>query len=281
LKLITWNVAGRVKMLSRQIEYLAAHQPDIVTLQEVTKTTAPLFKGLLPSLGLKHIVCSIDFVIDSSSLKGPRRYGLLIASKWDLSNPKIGGELITWPERFLSVTVETPHLPIKIHTTHIPPGSSNGWIKIEMLEGIFQTLVTENYPYRILSGDFNMPQEELPTGEVITWAYKKNSKGEYIPGRRNERWDQGERNIIIGLKEHDLEDVYRRLYGYSKEGFSWLLKMKEKTWKRRFDHVFASNDLHPVHAEYQHDARIEKASDHAILEVMFDIKDHTNKREEI
>jgi hypothetical protein len=76
LKLITWNVAGRVKMLPRQIEYLAAHQPDIVTLQEVTKTTAPLFKGLLPSLGLKHIVCSIDFVIDSSSLKGPRRYEL-------------------------------------------------------------------------------------------------------------------------------------------------------------------------------------------------------------
>jgi hypothetical protein len=98
MKLITWNVAGRVKMLPRQIDYLAALQPDIITLQEVTKTPAPVFKGMLPSFGLKHIVCSIDLVKDSSSLKGPRIYGLLIASKWDLSNPKIGGERITWPE---------------------------------------------------------------------------------------------------------------------------------------------------------------------------------------
>jgi exonuclease III len=224
MKLITWNVARRVGMLPRQIECLAALQPDIITLQEVTKTTAPLFKELLPSLGLKHIVSGIDFVADPSTLKGPRRYGLLIASKSDISNPEIGGELIKWPERFLSGTVDTPYLPVKIHTTHIPPGSSNGWIKIEMLEGIYRTLVTEDYPYRILTGDFNLPKEEMPTGVVITCAYKRNSKGEYTPGRRNERWDKGERNIITGLKEYDLEDVSRKLYGYSKEGFSWLLK---------------------------------------------------------
>lgn len=271
MKLITWNVAGRVKMLPRQIECLAALQPDIITLQEITNTTAPLFKELLPSLGLKHIVSSIDFVADPATLKGPRRYGLLIASKWNISNPGIGGEPIKWPERFLSVRVDTPHLSVKIHTTHIPPGSSNGWIKIEMLEGIYQTLVADDYPYRILTGDFNMPQEEMPNGEVITWAYKRNSKGEYTPGRRNERWDKGERNIIKGLKDHNLEDVYRKLYGYSKEGFSWLLKMKEKSWERRFDHVFASKDLHPVQAEYLHEARIEKVSDHAMLEVIFDI----------
>jgi exonuclease III len=271
MKLITWNVAGRVKMLPRQIECLTALQPDIITLQEVTKTTAPLFKELLPSLGLKHIVSSIDFVAEPSTLKGPRRYGVLIASKWDISNPEIGGELIKWPERFLSATVCTPRFPVRIHTTHIPPGSSNGWIKIEMLEGIYQTLVAEDYPFRILTGDFNMPQEEMPTGEVITWAYKRNSQGEYIPGRRNERWDKGERNIITGLKEHDLEDVYRKLHGYSKEGFSWLLKMKEKSWKRRFDHVFSSNGLHPVQATYLHEARIEKVSDHVMLEVIFDI----------
>ncbi|MFP7296876.1 hypothetical protein [Neobacillus niacini] len=47
--------------------------------------------------------------------------------------------------------------------------------------------------------------------------------------------------------------------------------MKEKTWKRRFDHVFASSEVHPVQAEYLHEARIEKASDHAMLEVIFNI----------
>lgn len=228
MKLITWNVAGRVRMLPRQVECLAKLQPDIITLQEVTKTTLPLLKKMLPSIGLNHMVSSLDFVTDPKVIKGPRRYGLLIASIWGISHAEIGGDLIKWPERFLSGTVNTPQLPIRVHTTHIPRGSSNGWVKIEMLEGIYLTLVAENHPHRILTGDFNTPQEEMTNGEVITWGYQKDNKGIYKLRGNRKRWDEGERNIITGLKEHDLEDVYRKLHGYSKEGFSWLLKMKEK-----------------------------------------------------
>jgi hypothetical protein len=73
-----------------------------------------------------------------------------------------------------------------------------------MLEGIYRTLVAEDYPYRILTGDFNLPQEELPTGEVITRAYNWNSKGEYIHEHRNERWDKCEMNMEEKIRSSSL-----------------------------------------------------------------------------
>jgi len=35
-----------------------------------------------------------------------------------------------WPERTLSVDIEMPWGAVEVHTTHIPPGVTNGWIKI-------------------------------------------------------------------------------------------------------------------------------------------------------
>ena len=52
----------------------------------------------------------------------------------------------------------TPTGDFIIHTTHIPPGSSNGWIKVAMLEAV-STVVGEPAPTpRVLCGDFNVPQ---------------------------------------------------------------------------------------------------------------------------
>jgi hypothetical protein len=102
MKFIIWSVAGRVKMLPIQIKCLVALQPDINTLQEVTKTTAPLFKELLPTLGLKHIVST--FCHKSFYFQRIKKIRITDRLKIDISNPEIGGELIKWPERLLSGT---------------------------------------------------------------------------------------------------------------------------------------------------------------------------------
>ena len=47
---------------------------------------------------------------------------------------------VPWPERFLCVNLETPWGLLEMQTTHIPPGVTNGWIKIEMLEGLYRRL---------------------------------------------------------------------------------------------------------------------------------------------
>ena len=75
-----------------------------------------------------------------------------------------------WPERLLSVDIETPCGPLEMHTTLIPPGVTDGWIKIEMREGLYAGLARPSTAPRILGGDFNRPQLELPTDEVMTWG---------------------------------------------------------------------------------------------------------------
>ena len=61
---------------------------------------------------------------------------------------------------------------MKFHTTHVPPGSSNGVIKVEHFEGLYKFLSQRNVKNMILTGDFNLPKQELMSGEVITWGQK-------------------------------------------------------------------------------------------------------------
>jgi len=82
LKIISWNLAGRVRQAKAQVIFLKRQNPDIVALQEVTKRTLPILLKLLADQGLNN-------TLDSSALRprlvqstGPRRYGEIIASRW-------------------------------------------------------------------------------------------------------------------------------------------------------------------------------------------------------
>jgi hypothetical protein len=48
----------------------------------------------------------------------------------------------SWNERVLSATIQPPHGHVEISTTHVPPGSSNGRIKIERFERLRLGLAT-------------------------------------------------------------------------------------------------------------------------------------------
>jgi exonuclease III len=158
---------------------------------------------------------------------------------------------------------------IELYNAHIPPGSSNGWIKIDTFEGIYKALSKESSNHRILCGDFNSPQIETPAGEVITWGKKFYKDKTWRISKRGERWDNGERNVLEGLSEFDLKVVFRTLYGYLKEDYSFYLKNRNKVFSRRFDHCFASESLNPLEFNYLHEPREQKLSDHSGVEVIF------------
>jgi hypothetical protein len=63
-------------------------------------------------------------------LTGPRCYELLIPSRFPLYAWEPGRFNVSWPERMISVDIATPCGPLEMHTTHIPPGVTHGWIKI-------------------------------------------------------------------------------------------------------------------------------------------------------
>jgi exonuclease III len=279
MKLLSWNLAGRMRHIPQQVEMLIGCRPDLVALQEVRRPGLPRLRTLMRDSGLVYQADSVELAPCPTILTGPRQYGLLIASRFPLYAWEPGRFHVPWPERILSVDIAMPWGPLEMHTTHIPPGVTNNWIKIEMLEGVYGGLAHPSTTSRILCGDFNTPQLERPTGEIVTWGQRITHQGiavipQHMRGGEGARWDRGERQVLQGLATYDLHDAYRWLYGYTTPAYSWYIVRKDPLQQarlvgRRFDHCFASAALRPVSCTYLQTFRESGLSDHAALELVF------------
>ena len=272
LKLLSWNLNARKRVIHEQVAAIVSRDPALVTLQEVTAGSRVVLRKALADGGLKFFIDGFDGA--SSDLTGPRRYGLLIAARDPLVRLNRRFE-VPWPERFLGAAIATRSKHLEVYTTHIPPGASNGWTKVEMLEGIYKGLASSSAVPRVLTGDFNAPQSERSDGDVITWGQKVRKDGTEIlwrtkKGGSGERWDSAERNVLLGLARFDLADVYRRLNSYKPQEHSWYTSRKGVRVGRRFDHIFASSALSPISCAYIHEWREQRLSDHSAIETIFE-----------
>ncbi len=271
--LLTWNLNSRVKDINEQLNRISGHNADVLAFQEVTKGSKDLLKENLQSRGYEYVLDSFSLSKEPDELTGKRKYGQIIASKYELRarDPELFD--VPWKERILSADIITQKGKIELHTTHIPPGATNGWKKIEMFEGIFKKLNVRTKKLRILCGDFNSPQAELKDGTLITWAQRLKNNGNVVnvnfKKSRGSRWDDGERNVIEKLKYNNLTDVYRKVHGYNKQDYSWHVNHGNKAG-RRFDHIFASAELNPRLCFYDHEVRSSRLSDHSALVALFD-----------
>ena len=253
IELLTWNVAGRTKLLREQIAAVARREPDIVALQEIRASTARPWAKALAESGLTH-------ALDSSAFASGRRLFNLLVSRWELTELHAIGA--PQPERVLSAVVDSPAGPIEIHNAHIPPAPSNGLIKAETCEALFFRLARPSDRHRILCGDLNTPRFESPEGEVETFA--SNHPGE------EERWDFAERSILTGLARHGMVDVFRTLNGYDRRDVSWVFHTRaRRKAAHRLDHVIASPSLNPIACDYVHGWREAGLSDHSAMEAVF------------
>jgi exonuclease III len=280
LRLISWNTAGRVSRATEQVAALGARLPDVVALQEIRSAAEPVLRSELGRLGLLQAVGSRELCPPDFSWSGPRQYGLLLASRWPLTAMPPETFQVPWPERVLSAVLSTPAGPIELHTTGIPPGSTNGWTKVEMYEGLYSGLGRPSEMPRILCGDLNTPQEEREDGEVVTWGQSINAARKAAlwrtfkdkSGRSDTgaRWDRAERNVLVGLREFDLHDVFRAVNGNGRQASSWYWRSGTRQVGRRFDHVFASKILRPHRCDYLDALRLQGLSDHAPIEADFE-----------
>jgi exonuclease III len=260
VKLITWNVAGRAKLLDRQAAALERAEPDLVCLQEVRATTLPRWRAHLERIGLHEIA-------DSSAYIGERRYFVVTASRWPgLELTPIGAP---YPERILSLLLDSPHGPLELHNAHIPPAPGHGLLKIETLEALATALArpAEAGRHRILCGDLNVPALETGEGEIVTFAERNAAR---YP-EQVERWDAAERAPFTALAEWDLRDCFRALHGFERRDVSWVLHTRSRRRAGlRLDHVLASESLGVVHCDYHHEWREAGLSDHSAMEAVFE-----------
>jgi len=103
MKIISWNVAHLVRKQQRQMDALLLREPDIIGLQEVTRKTISLWKEGFKREGYTHIISSFDLHGSNSELIGPRKYGILIASRWPMTPINQSSLKILWQERLVSL----------------------------------------------------------------------------------------------------------------------------------------------------------------------------------
>ena len=267
MKLVCWNIAGWVSKVNEQIEAIISRRPSIICLQEVRKNALEPITRKFHNSGYYYFQDSVLLAQENNRGKGN-----MVVSKFPLEQLP-GYFTVPHSESVISVNVETPYGNIKVHNAHIPNGSSYGWKKIETFEAIFRTLSSENDNLRILCGDFNSPQAELPNGRTITWGQRLSRNGDVILREKDLRWHRGELSVIRELAKNNLVDIYRQLHGYEVEECSYIVRRKgEIKSKRRFDHVFASQELQPNECVYLHKFREMKLSDHSPIEVLFSPK---------
>jgi endonuclease/exonuclease/phosphatase family metal-dependent hydrolase len=263
MRLISWNTNGRYgPALARQSEAVGHRTPDVVALQEVRPESIDAWRSGLHDLELTHVLDSSELLLRP----GPegrdykRRYFNLIASRWPLD--ALDDLELAYPERYLAAVVERPGGSLELHNAHLPPGSTRGLIKIEMFEALYSRLAVGSALPRVLCGDFNTPREERADGTVIFWGQRHPS--------HLERWQAGERSVILGLADHDLPDVFRQKNGYEASDASFVIKRGGKTFRRRYDHIFASGALRATACRYHHEWRDpHRLSDHSAMEVDF------------
>ena len=278
MRLISWNINARTRSVPDQVEFLARREPDIIALQEVTANNITQFRDGLKAHGFLYALDSFEMVEDPSILTGPRRYGVLAASRYPVKINHGQALPVPWEEKVLAASIHGSKARIELTVTYVPPGSTNGWIKVETLEGLFQGLSARSSHHRLLCGDFNTPMLEFPSGEIVTWAQRISQSGEAIVRSRfrkgeGSRWDEAERNILERLAEHDLIDVYRALNGWEAPDYSWIpIRKNGNPVGRRFDHVFASRSLLPKSCHYLSVARENGLSDHAPVEADFEFE---------
>jgi exonuclease III len=249
--LISWNVAGRVKRLPQQAERLLALQADVVCLQEVTRSTLPVWRALLRDAGYAGIE---NGELPTSGRARP--LAVLTASRRSLHPVLVDG--VPWPERVLAVHMSDGTELVNVHS---PISPKPDMAKVRTHEAVHRHLADEPPAHaRILCGDLNTPRSERSDGSV--WTFARDRHGRLRP-ERGERWDQAELALICGLEPYGYRDAFRLLHPQVVDELSW-------EWPRwgggyRLDHLIVSATVVVEDCRYEHSWREDGLSDHSAL----------------
>ncbi len=251
MRLLTWNVAGRVSRQPEQAQVVAATGADVVALQEVTARTLPLWRAALARAGLAACETGLD---DAGDGAGRKVLGVLTAARAPLARlPAPAG--LPWPERVLCTLAGE----LEVVNVHSPIAPAPALAKVRTHEAVAAYLAGLPPAPRVLCGDLNTPRRELPDGDVLTFAH--TSAGRLRP-ERGPRWDRAERALVHDLRSRGWVDAFRELHGYGAREASWTFAQDKGGW--RLDHVLCLG-LRPAAAAYAHEWRRAGLSDHAAL----------------
>jgi exonuclease III len=243
VRLVSWNVAGRITRLPEQVAAVLAVAPDVVALQEVTVNSLPLWREALAEAGLEHSVTPLD---DGRPPK-PRRLAVMTASREPVERLPLDG--LPWPERALPARIGG----IELLNVHSPISPSPGLAKVLTHEALYA--YARERDGIALCGDLNTPRRTHEDGTVLTFAH--DTKGR-LREERGERWAAAERALVYTLRaEHGWSDAF-----LDAPERTWTFKDDRGGW--RLDHLLVKGVEVRARA-YAHDWRRSGLSDHSAI----------------
>lgn len=287
MKLMVWNVQGAVppngsiQRIQNQLEFIETNAglPELVLLNEVTTVQRERWQKGLRDLGYE-VEDTLDWAAELRKSTVPPHQdfnhtnGNLIAlhdtsdaQNLTRQNPSIrygpweDAVLKDWstnfPEKILNATITLDESRLNLWNIRAIPGSQWGEEKIKILENVYNRIKKSAHHPTILAGDFNSPKAELADGTVVPWGLDREA---FI----RDRWIEAELDILQGVEELGLVDVFRAQHGYDD------LDVEDVSFEtRRFDYLFASKDLNPSDCRYDPDGY--ECSDHAPILAEFEL----------
>jgi len=297
MRVFSWNVQGAfpyytpIERIKSQIQFTdeTAECPDILALNEVNRFRRDLWLDELEELGYTEIAHTLDWAEELGESDIPPHqdfnhvngnltavHETFLGENLTRLHPSIregsweGADMKDWdtnvPEKILHTTIELGNSTLELWNIRAIPGSMHGEEKIKILINTFNRIMKGSQSPCLLTGDFNSPDRELADGTIIPWRYEDE-------GKIAEQWVEAEMNILRGLGDKGMVDVFRNQHGY---GDLDILDVSHATQTedplavspaevegKRFDHIIASTDLNPQECWYEYEGFT--CSDHAPL----------------
>ena len=199
MKIATWNVNSMKVRLPHVLEWLAAHQPDVLVLQEIKQITEAFPSDALAAAGYQSIA------------NGQKTYnGVAVISRKQASDAVLELPNFDDPQRrVLAATVDG----IRVVDLYIPNGSEVGSDKYAYKLGWLSTLrdfladEMTRHEKLVVLGDFNIAPADEDIHDPVKW-------GESILA------SPAERQALSDLLALGLTDVFRN-FEHPEKTFSW------------------------------------------------------------
>ena len=224
MKLATWNVNSLKVRLPQVLEWVAAHQPDILCLQETKLEDKSFPRMELEAAGYR------------AAFAGQKTYnGVAILSRLPLGDVTVGiPGLADEQQRLIAATADG----VRIVCGYFPNGQSVGSdkyaYKLGWIEALTAWLREElvRHPRLALLGDYNIAPEARDVHDPEAWA------GQVL-------FSEPERAAFRRLLELGLRDAFR-LFEQPEKIYSWW-DYRMMAFRRnrglRIDHILLSGEL--------------------------------------
>jgi exodeoxyribonuclease-3 len=222
LRIATWNVNSVRSRLPRLVTWLAAHQPDIVCLQEIK---------CLDEQFPREAIADLGYHVETYGQKTYNGVALLARQKLDEVRRGLPGEDASAQRRLIAATAGDVRIVNVYVVNGEAPGSEKFAYKLAWMEELRRFLAT-----------YDLEREKVVVGGDLNVTF--DDRDVHDPKRWHEQilCSSAERAALRRIVDLGLADAFRRFHEEGGHYTWWDFRTRafERGWGLRIDHFLMS-----------------------------------------